>query len=259
MRSCSYEQLRVWKYGKVGSYLHGRESHGTPQGVPHGVPPPPPDHKAGGSRHCDGVAHGGEICPSRELEDPLASQQPCRGLLGPEALPLVGRAPGCDLSDPSQVMEPRGPTSHTATAMDPVHGSQSSFGSTDVTLTAQRGAALEQLWVWKYGGGFHGHGFIGPYWSTKPAHGRHSAASLSEWLGPPGPLGPPGASHLTRLPYMGIPPWMWKWGRPWSAPSAPRPCRTQGAFPFRVSLPCTGPSPPSRESGHPRAEVRLKL
>ena len=54
---------------------------------------------------------------------------------------------GCDLSDPSQVMEPRGPTSHTATAMDPVHGSQSSFGSTDVTLTAQRGAALEQLRV----------------------------------------------------------------------------------------------------------------
>ena len=40
------------------------------------------------------------------------------------------------------VMEPRGPTSHTATAMDPVHGSQSSFGSTDVTLTAQRGAVL---------------------------------------------------------------------------------------------------------------------
>ena len=97
----------------------------------------PPDHKAGGSRHCDGGAHGGEICPSRELDDPLASQQPCRGLLGPEALPLVGRAPGCDLSDPSQVMEPRGPTSHTAMAMDPVHGNQSSFGSTDVTLTAQ--------------------------------------------------------------------------------------------------------------------------
>ena len=72
----------------------------------------PPDHKAGGSRHPDGGAHGGEICPSRELDDPLASQQPCRGLLGPEALPLVGRAPGCDLSDPSQVMEPRGRTSH---------------------------------------------------------------------------------------------------------------------------------------------------
>ena len=86
------------RYGKVGIYLLGRESHGTPQGVPHGTPhgvppPPPPDHKAGGSRHCDGVAHGGEICPSRELEDPLASQQPCRGLLGTEALPLVGRAP----------------------------------------------------------------------------------------------------------------------------------------------------------------------
>ena len=101
----------------------------------------PPDPKAGGSR-LQGGAHGGEMFPSRELEDPLASQQPCRGLLDPEALPFVGRAPGCDLSDPSQVMEPRGPTSHTATAMDPVHGSQSSFGSTDVTLTAQRGAVL---------------------------------------------------------------------------------------------------------------------
>ena len=118
--------------------LWSRVSQGVPLGTPHGVStPPPPDHKAGGSRHCDGVAHGGEICPSRELDDPLASQQPCRGLLGPEALPLVGRAPGCDLSDPSQVMEPRGPTSHTAMAMDPIHGNQSSFGSTDVTLTAQ--------------------------------------------------------------------------------------------------------------------------
>ena len=117
----------------------GRESLGTPQGVPLGTPHgvPPPRSQSGGSRHRDGGAHGGEICPSRELDDPLASQQPCRGLLGPEALPLIGRAPGCDLSDPSQVMEPRGPTSHTAMAMDPVHGNQSSFGSTDVTLTAQ--------------------------------------------------------------------------------------------------------------------------
>ena len=110
---------------KDGNYLLVRESHGTlhgvPLGTPHGVPPPDP--KAGESRHCDGGAHGGEICPSRELEHPLASQQPCRGLLGQEALPLVGGAPGCDLSDPSQVMEPRGPTSHNATAMDPVHGS----------------------------------------------------------------------------------------------------------------------------------------
>ena len=105
----------------------------------------PPDPKAGGSRHCDGGAHGGEIFPSRELEDPLASQQPCRGLLGPETLPLVGRAPGCDLIDPSHAR-------HTATAMDPVHGIQSSFGSTDVTLTTQRGAVLmnsygsESIW-----------------------------------------------------------------------------------------------------------------
>ena len=70
----------------------------------------PPDPKAGGSRLQDGGAHGGEIFPSQELEDPLASQQPFTGLLGPSALPLVGRAPGCDLSDPSHVMEPRGTT-----------------------------------------------------------------------------------------------------------------------------------------------------
>ena len=85
----------------------------------------PPDPKAGGSRHCDGGAHGGEVFPSRELEDPLASQQPFTGLLGPSALPLVGRAPGCDLSDSSQVMGPRGTTSHTATAMDPLLNPQS--------------------------------------------------------------------------------------------------------------------------------------
>ena len=112
-----------------------RTPQGVPLGTPHGVPPPRSQSRwVPSSRR---GALGGEICPSRELDDPLASQQPCRGLLGPEALPLVGRAPGCDLSDPSQVMEPRGPTSHTAMAMDPVHGNQSSFGSTDVTLTAQ--------------------------------------------------------------------------------------------------------------------------
>ena len=36
------------------------------------------------------------------------------------------------------------------------------------------------------------------------------------------------------------------------APLAHRPCRTNWAFPFRVSLACLGPSPPSRELGHPR-------
>ena len=98
----------------------------------------PPDPKSDESRHCDGGARGGEIFP----EVPLASQQSCRGLLGPEALPLVGGAPGCDSSDPSHVMEPRGPASHTATAMDPVHGFQSGFDRTDITLTTQRGAVL---------------------------------------------------------------------------------------------------------------------
>ena len=98
----------------------------------------PPGPKADESRHCDGGARGGEIFP----EVPLASQQPCRGLLGPEVLPLVGGAPGCDSSDPSHVMEPRGPDNHTATAMDPVHGFQSGFGQTDFTQTTQRGAVL---------------------------------------------------------------------------------------------------------------------
>ena len=64
--------------------------------------------------HRDGGARGVETC----ADDPLASQQPCLGLLGPEALPLVGKAPGCDLSDPSHVMEPRGTTNHMAMAMD---------------------------------------------------------------------------------------------------------------------------------------------
>ena len=98
----------------------------------------PPGPKADESRHCDGGARGGEIFP----EVPLAGQQPCQGLLGPEALPLVGGAPGCDLSDPSHVMEPRGPANHMATAMDPVHGFQSGFGQAEFTLTTQRGAVL---------------------------------------------------------------------------------------------------------------------
>ena len=38
-----------------------------------------------GSRHCDGGAHSGEICPSWELEDPLASQQPSWELEDPLA------------------------------------------------------------------------------------------------------------------------------------------------------------------------------
>ena len=100
--------------------------------------PHPPGPKADESRHCDGGARGGGTFP----EDTLASQQPCPGLLGPEALPLVGEAPGCDLSDPSHVMEPRGPANHTATAMDPVHGLQSGLGQAEFTQTTQRGRAV---------------------------------------------------------------------------------------------------------------------
>ena len=121
--------------GKVGCYLLVASLSGRLRASLSGrfTASHPPGLVTEEARHRDGGARGVETC----ADDPLASQQPCRGLLGPEALPLVGRAPGCDLSDPSQVMEPRGPTSHTAMAMDPVHGNQSSFGSTDVTLTAQ--------------------------------------------------------------------------------------------------------------------------
>ena len=78
----------------------------------------PPDSNAIGSRLQGGGAHGG-IFPSRELEDPLASQRPFTGPLDPTAMPLVGVAAGCDLSEPSCVMGPLGSTSHMATAMDP--------------------------------------------------------------------------------------------------------------------------------------------
>ena len=51
-------------------------------------------------------------------------------------------AAGCNLSKPSRVTGPSGSTSHTATAMDPVHGSQWSDSSIDTTLIAKQGAAL---------------------------------------------------------------------------------------------------------------------
>ena len=92
-----------------------------------------------------------EFFPHRNWRTPLASQRPFSGPLGLTALPLVGRAAGCDLSEPSRVMEPSGTTSHTATAMDPVHGSHWSVSSTDITLTAKQGAALTSsygLMVW---------------------------------------------------------------------------------------------------------------
>ena len=116
----------------------------------------PPGLATEEARHRDGGARGVETC----ADDPLASQQPCLGLLGPEALPLVGRTPGCDLSDPSHVMEPRGTTNHMAMAMDrgeilKVHGLQFGFGQTGVNQTTQRGrAALTS------GDGFEGRGEV---------------------------------------------------------------------------------------------------
>ena len=219
----------------------------------------PPGPKTDESRHCDGGARGGETCP----DDPLASQQPCLGLL---ALPLVGRAPGCDLSDPSHVMEPRGPASHTAMAMDPVHGLQSGFGQTGVTLNTQRGRAALRSGYGSEGRGevsmgmgsttFTGHQSQPGDAARQPVPVFDSAlpgVSASSGGSRPsrGSRGsrPSRVSQYTRLLYMGIPPWKWKWGRLRPAPSAPR---TQGVFHFRVSLSCPGPRLLSRESGHPR-------
>ena len=184
-------------------------------------------------------------------------------------------------------MEPRGPISHTATAMDPVHGSQFSVSSTDITLIAQREAVLRSSYgsesMGEVSTGTASMAFTGQRNQPMDAARQLLLVDDSGSLGPPGPLGLPGtlgppgpvislrcrtwgyphgsgnagpkehfpsgylsrdsrpsrASHLTPLPYMGIPPWKWK-------------CRTQGAFPFRVSLACPGPSPPSRELGHAR-------
>ena len=226
----------------------------------------PPGPKADESRHCDGGARGGEIFP----EVPLASQQPCRGLLGPEALPLVGGGPGCDSSDPSHVMEPRGPANHTATAMDPVHGLQSGFGQTDFTLTTQRGAVLRS------GYGSEGTGEVSMGMGSTAFTGHQSQpgdaarqpfpvidsapSGVSALSGVSGVSALPGVSGLSALPGQSIhsatvhgdTPMEVEMGLAWPAPSAPRPCRTPGAFHFRVSLSCPGPSLLSRESGHPR-------
>ena len=155
-------------------------------------------------------------------------------------------------------MEPRGPTSHTATAMDPVHGSQSSFGSTDVTLTAQRGAVL----LSSYGSESMGEVSMGTASTAltgqrnqpmdaarQPLLVNDSALSgLSALARPSRASALPGQSFHSAAVH-GDTPMEVEMG---PAPSAPRPCRTQGAFPFRVSLACPGPSPPSRELGHPR-------
>ena len=116
----------------------------------------PPDSNADGSRLQGGVARGGVI-PSRELEDPLASQWHLTVPLDPTAMPLV---------EPSRVAGPSGSTSHTATAMDPVHGSQWSDSSIDITLTALTSS---------YGSNSMGEVSTGTA-STRPAYGRHTTA-----------------------------------------------------------------------------------
>ena len=64
------------------------------------------------------------------------------------------------------------------------------------------------------------------------------------------------ASHFTRLPYMGILPWMWKWGRPWPASPAlpdPRSISIQGIPTLPGAQPSlSGVRPPPGFTGTPR-------
>ena len=161
----------------------------------------PPDSNADGSHLQGGVAHGGVI-PSEELEDPLASQRHLPVPLDPTAMPLCGVAAGCDLSEPSRVARPSGSTSHTATAMDPVHGSQWSDSSIDITLTAKQGAALTS------------------------SYGSNSMREVSTGIATTALTGQRGQPTDAFPMEVEI----------WPAPLAHRPCRTVWASLFRVSL-----------------------
>ena len=146
-------------------------------------------------------------------------------------------------------MEPSGTASHTATAMDPVHGIQSSFGSTDVTLTTQRGAVLMN----SYGSESMGEVSLGTASTaftvqrSQPGDAARQPFSVNDSAlsGHSGLSALPGQSFHSATVH-GDTPMEVEMG------PAPRPCRTQGAFPFRVSLACPGPSRLSRKSGHPR-------
>ena len=163
----------------------------------------PPDSNADGSRLQGGVARGGLI-PSRELEDPLASQRHLTVPLDPTAMPLGGVAAGCNLSEPSRVAGPSGSTSHTATAMDPVHGSQWSDSSIDITLTAKQGAALTS----SYGSNSMGEVSTGTA-STALTGQRGQPTDAARQLFIVDDTALTGhASH--KLSSMGIPPWKWR-------------------------------------------------
>ena len=213
------------------------------------------------------------------------ARRPCHSLVG---------TPGCDLSDPSHVMEPRGPANHTATAMDPVHGFQSGFDQAEFTLTTQRGAVLRS------GYGSEGTGEVSMGMGSTAFAGHQSQpgdaarqpfpvidSALSGVSAPSGVSALPGVSALSGVSALpgvsalqglsalsgvsafsglsalpgqsihsatvhGDTPMEVEMGSALAGPSAPRPCRTPGAFHFQVSLSCPGPSLLSRESGHPR-------
>ena len=146
-------------------------------------------------------------------------------------------------------MEPRGPASHTATAMDPVHGFQSGFGQNDITLTTQRGAVPRSSYGSEGTGevsmGMGSTAFTGhqsqPEDAARQPFSMFDSGGGGGGLGPPGPLGPVNSLGCRTWGYPhgsrnGVGP-----GRP------PRLHFTSGYF-----SPVRGPAFLSRESGHPR-------
>ena len=101
-----FSSFRKWKWPPCSRVSRGASRRPTPQ-IPKSAVPV----------IVTGVLTVARFVPHRNWRTPLLANSP--GLLGPSALPLIGGAPGCDLSDPSHMMEPRGTTSHTVTAMDP--------------------------------------------------------------------------------------------------------------------------------------------
>ena len=142
-------------------------------------------------------------------------------------------------------MEPRGTASHTATAMDPIHGSQWSVSSTDTTLTAQQGAVLRSSY------GSDGMGEV--------SSGSVSMAFMGQRSQPRDAARQPFSVNDTALPGQSSHSAAVHGDTPMEVEMAPRPCRSQGAF----SLPgisilsgaqpsLSGVRPPPGFTGTPR-------
>ena len=104
--------------------------------------PTPQIPKPAGPVIVTGVLTVARFVPHGNWRTPLLANSPSRGCWARRPCHSLVGPPGAIWVTPATWWEPRGTTSHTAAAMDPVHGSQWSVSSTDITLTAQQGAVL---------------------------------------------------------------------------------------------------------------------